>query len=130
MRAFRYWTNAPFLLGCGAYALNRWLIKPRVHIDFFHSYFNDLWLIPCALPPILWLHRRLCLRTHDDPPTVPEIAFHLVFWSLLLEWIGPKFVPHTTGDPWDAAAYAAGAAVAALAWHAERWFYLRPSHEL
>jgi hypothetical protein len=59
-----------------------------------------------------------------------EIVAHLIFWSLLFEWIGPKFVRGTTGDPLDALAYCAGAVVAALWWQRERWFNLRPSHEL
>lgn len=121
MRPFRYLRDPLFIVGCFAYAINRWLVKPHVHTGFFHSHFNDCWLIPCALPPILWLHRKLGLRPHDAPPQVSEILFHLVFWSLLFEWIGPKFVPHTTGDPLDALAYAAGALVAGLWWHHERW---------
>jgi hypothetical protein len=119
MRRFRYWSDPLFLLGCGAYALNRWLIKPHVTGGFVHSHFNDLWLVPCALPPILWLHRRLQLRSHDDPPSAAEIATHLVFWSLLFEWLGPNFVAHTTGDPADVLAYVIGAIVAGAWWHRE-----------
>lgn len=121
MQRFRYLRDPLFLVGCTAYALNRWLVKPHVHAGFFHSHFNDCWLIPCALPPILWLHRRLGLRSHDTPPQVCEITLHLIFWSLLFEWIGPKFVPHTTGDPLDVLAYAAGAVVACLWWQRDRW---------
>ena len=121
MRPFAYLRDPLFLVGCAAYGINRWLIKPHVHTGFMHSHFNDCWLIPCALPPILWLHRRLGLRRHDGPPQLGEIALHLVFWSLLFEWIGPKLVPHSTGDPLDVLAYAAGAAVAALWWHRPRW---------
>lgn len=125
MCRFRYLRDPLFLVGCAAYAINRWLVKPHVHIGFFHSHFNDLWLIPCALPPILWLYRRLGLRPHDNVPQISEIITHLVFWSALFEWIGPKFVPHTTGDPLDAIAYAAGAAVAGLWWQRNRWLNLR-----
>ena len=121
MRRFRYLRDPLFLTGCAAYAINRWLIKPHVHTGFFHSHFNDLWLIPCALPPILWLHRRLGLRSHDHAPTFSEITLHLVFWSALFEWIGPKFVSHTTGDPVDVLAYVVGAILAGLWWHRERW---------
>jgi hypothetical protein len=109
MCRFRYLRDPLFLLGCAAYASNRWLIKAHVHTGFLHSHFNDLWLIPCALPPILWLHRRLGLRAHDNAPAISEIALHLVFWSALFGWIGPLFVPHTTGDPLDVIAYAVGA---------------------
>src|SRR5882672_10855482 len=121
MRRFRYLCDPLFLMGCAAYAINRWFIKPHLHVEFFHSHFNDLWLIPCALPPILWLHRRLGLRIHDAAPQLSEIALHLVFWSALFEWIGPKFVPHTTGDLADVIAYAIGAISAGLWWHRERW---------
>jgi hypothetical protein len=122
MQPFLYLRDPLFLTGCAAYAVNRWLVKPHVYTGFFHSHFNDCWLIPCALPPILWLHRRLGLRFHDAPPQPSEITMHLIFWSLLFEWIGPRFVPHTTGDPLDALAYSAGALVAGLWWHRHRRF--------
>ena len=121
MRRFRYLRDPLFLTGCVGYAVNRWLIKPQVHAGFLHSYFNDLWLIPCALPPLLWLHRQLALRSHDHTPTISEIASHLICWSALLEWIGPKFVAHATGDPLDVLAYVAGAIGAGLWWHRERF---------
>ncbi|MBL9169417.1 MAG: hypothetical protein JNN07_16880 [Verrucomicrobiales bacterium] len=116
MRDFGYLRDPLFLTGCAAYAVNRWVLKPQVHLGFLHSYFNDLWLIPCALPPILWLHRRLGLRRHDTPPGVSEIASHLVFWSVLFEWVGPRWVGHATGDPGDVLAYTLGAILSGLFW--------------
>src|SRR5580765_5742669 len=112
MRRFLYLRDPLFLTGCAAYFINRWVVKPHVHTGLFHSHFNDLWLIPCALPPILWLHRGLGLRPHANAPQISEIIPHLIFWSALFEWIGPKFVPHTTGDPLDIPAYAVGALLA------------------
>jgi hypothetical protein len=130
MRRFLYLRDPLFLTGCAAYAINRLLIKPHVHTGFFHSHFNDCWLIPCALPPVLWLHRRLGVRLHDCAPRLSEIASHLVFWSVLFEWIGPKLVPHTVGDPADVIAYVAGAVIAGLWWNRERWLARTPNHEL
>ena len=121
MRRFHYLRDPLFLMGCAAYVINHWLIKPRAHTGFFHSQFNDFWLIPCALPPILWLHRQLALRSHDDPPRFSEIALHFIFWSALFEWIGPNFVSQTTRDPADVIAYAAGAILAGLWWQRDRW---------
>lgn len=86
------------------------------------NHFNDLWMIPCALPPLLWLYRRLGLRQHDRPPEVSEMVFHLVFWSLFCEGLGPFLVPRSTGDPWDVAAYSAGALVAGLWWRRRSLF--------
>lgn len=130
MRRFHYLRDPLFLLGCAAYVINRWLIKPHFHHGLFHSQFNDVWLIPCALPPVLWLHRRLGLRTNDAPPRLSEIAGHLIFWSFLFEWIGPKLVAHTTGDPADVLAYAIGATLAGLWWHRERLLARHSPHEL
>ena len=130
MRRFLYPRDPLFLAGCAAYAINRWLVKPHVHTGFFHAHFNDCWLIPCALPPVLWLHRRLGLRLHDGKPQLSEIISHLVFWSIMFEWIGPKFVSRATADPLDVIAYAAGALVAGLWWHRDRWVNLRPYAEL
>lgn len=121
MHRFRYLRDPLFLFGCAAYTLNRWLLKPHLPSGFLHSHFNDLWLIPCALPPILWLHRQSGLRSHDQPPTLSEITLHLVFWSALFEWIGPKFVSHTTADLLDVVAYLAGAVLAGVWWQRDRW---------
>ncbi len=120
MRRFGYVRDPAFIGGCAAYALNRWCFKPHFASPFLHSYFNDLWLIPCALPPILWLHRKLGLRRHDDFPTWTEIGFHLAFWSVLFEYLGPRWIPGTTADVLDIAAYAAGSIAAGIWWRRTR----------
>jgi hypothetical protein len=114
------------MFGCAAYMANRWVLKPHIHSAFFHGYFNDLLLIPCALPPVLWLHRRLGLRKHDDPPRTSEVLFHLAVWSALFEWIGPHLVRHATGDPLDVAAYGAGAGFALIYWRISRLRFALP----
>ena len=129
MQRFRYCRDPLFVIGCAAYAINRWLVKPHVHMGFFHSHFNDCWLIPCALPPVLWLHQFLRLRHYAPAPQVSEILLHLLFWSVLFEWIGPRFMPHTTADPLDVIAYAAGATVNGLWWHRECWLKPVSNHE-
>jgi hypothetical protein len=113
---FRFCADGLFLVGCSAYALNRWVLKPRIHSRFLHGHFNDLWLIPCALPPLLWLHRKLGIRS-GLPPSALEIAGHLCLWSLLFEWIGPKFWSRATADPWDVLCYWVGGTLAWLWWH-------------
>jgi len=120
MRRFAYMRDPLFLLGCASYAVNRWLVKPHVHNAFLHSQFNDLWLIPCALPPILWIHRKIGARSHDEQPRLIEIGAHLVFWSIFFEWLGPKLVSHATGELADVFAYCIGAILAACWWNRER----------
>ncbi|HEX3797713.1 MAG TPA: hypothetical protein VH413_03355 [Verrucomicrobiae bacterium] len=129
MRPFLYFRDPLFLIGCAAYALNRFVVKHYIHRGFFHDHFNDCWLIPCALPPVLWLHQRLGLRPHNAPPQFLEIFAHLIFWSLLFEWIGPKFVHGTTSDPMDVVAYFTGGLIAWIWWQRDSWLKARPAHE-
>ena len=112
---FRYLRDPLFLCACAAYALNRWLLKPNLPQPLLHNWFNDLLLIPCALPPLLLMHRWLGLRKHDETPTRFEIFGHLVGWAILFEAIGPHLMRGVTGDPWDVAAYSIGA-IAAIRW--------------
>ncbi len=88
-----------------------------MHSPFLHDHFNDVLLIPCALPPLLLLQRWLRLRSHDRAPTPGEIALYLGVWSILFEVIGPHIMPRTVGDPWDVVAYVAGGVLAGLWWH-------------
>ena len=112
---FRYARDPLFLLSCLLYLLNRTLLKPHFQIPFLHNYFNDLLLIPCALPLVLLLQRKLRLREVDCPPTFFEISFHLVIWSLLFEGVAPHLI-HSTGDPYDPLAYWAGGIISWLIW--------------
>jgi hypothetical protein len=109
-----------FLIGCAAYALNRLVLKPHFSSALLHNWFNDALLIPCALPPLLLMHRWLGLRKHDSPPTALEVTAHVIGWSALFEWAGPHFMRGTTGDPWDVVAYCVGAVVALTWWRGER----------
>ncbi len=108
----------PLFLGCSSlYAVNRWLVKPHVHNSFLRFHFNDLLLIPCALPPLLLIQRGLRLRTHDKPPTPGEISLYVATWAILFEVVGPHFVRRATGDIRDVVAYFCGAVLAGVWWH-------------
>ena len=116
MKKFRYLLDPVCLTACALYVLNRWIIKPHSGPGFFHDWFSDVLLIPCALPPLLWMHRRLNLRAHDGAPTMTEVFGHVALWTLLFEGIGPYLMSHTTGDWMDAVAYVTGAMVAFAIW--------------
>ncbi len=130
MISFRYFRDRLFLLACSLYALNRWLLKPRVHSPFLHDHFNDLLLIPCALPPLLLMQRWLGLRDDDRAPSAGEIALYVVVWSILFEVIGPHLMPWAVGDVWDAVAYAAGGVLAGLWWNRRGVGFRVKRHEL
>jgi len=114
---FGYLRDRLFLAAVAGYALNCWLLKPLFAAPFLHGHFNDLLLIPAALPVVLWLQRVVGLRDHDLAPSWTETAFHLAVWSLICEFIGPHWLHHGTADVWDAVAYAAGGVVACLWWN-------------
>ncbi len=114
---FRYARDPLFLGACAAYLLNRFLIAPASHSLFLRGYFDDLLLIPCALPLVLWVHRKFGWRPHDAPPTAGEIALHWGVWSLVCEGFGPQLLHRGVADRWDVVAYGAGALAAWLWWH-------------
>ena len=130
MKKFRYLRDGLFLVSCSLYALNRWGIKPHTHNPFLRFHFNDLLLMPCALPLLLWMQRRLHLRTTDAAPTWGELALYTVFWSILFEVIGPHLVRGATGDPWDVVVYFIGAILAGLWWNRRTIFPSQTLHEL
>lgn len=116
MSRFRYGRDALCLLACALYALNVLWLREQVGGAFLHGYFNDLLLIPAALPLVLWVQRWLGVRTTDTAPRWGEIVLHVAAWSLVAELIAPQVLARATGDWVDVAAYAAGGLVAGCWW--------------
>lgn len=99
------------------YAVNRWLLPSAAKGAFMRHHFADLLLIPAALPPLLWLQRRLGVRHTDEPPAWSEVALAVVVWSVAAEGVGPLLFSRATADIRDVLAYAVGGWVAGLIWH-------------
>lgn len=116
MKPFGYARDPLCLLAIALYALNRWALKPHLSSGFMHDHFNDLLLIPAALPLVLWVQRKLNWRLHDAPPRWTEIVLHLGIWGVICEVAGPRIAAHATGDWRDLVAYTVGAALAGLWW--------------
>jgi len=116
MRRFRYGRDALCIAACVAYAMNSWILPDSWRTPFLHEHLNDALLIPAALPLLLWAHRGLGLRAHDEPPRWVEIVITVVLWSVAAELVAPALFANATGDWRDIVAYAAGAAIAGLWW--------------
>jgi hypothetical protein len=114
---FGYLRDPLCIAACALYALNRIWWRGHVGGTFLTGYFNDLLLIPAALPLVLWIQRRLGVRHDDQPPRWREIGLHLVVWSIAAEGVMPHLVARATGDWHDVLAYTAGALVAGLCWN-------------
>jgi len=117
MTGFRYARDPLCVIACTGYALNRWLVPLAFKGVFLRNYFSDTLLIPAALPLMLWLHQRLGIRPPATKPSWSEITLHVAVWSVAAEVVSPRLFAHTTGDPWDVAAYATGALLSGLVWH-------------
>ena len=120
--AFGYWRDPVFLGASALYALNRFLLIPAAGAahPVLRNHAGDFFLIPCALPALLFLQRVTGLRTHDRPPTPGECFLYLALWSFLFEFLFPHLLHRGVGDPRDVASYALGALVAMTFWHLPR----------
>lgn len=108
----------PFwMVSIACYAFHKcWqLVSPGS--GWMDHYWNDLWMLPCALPMILSLYVVLGLREPTACPTWAEILWHGVLWGLMAEFVGPLLFKHSVGDPWDLLAYAVGGVVFFCRWH-------------
>lgn len=116
MTKYRYALDPVCLVACTLYAANRWCLPATFKSPFLRDHFDDCLLIPAALPLVLWVQRKLRLRTSDLPPNWREVLLHLTVWSIAAEVIGPHLFSRATGDVWDVVAYTVGAAVAWGIW--------------
>jgi len=116
MTRFAYLRDPLFLTACATYAVNRFWLEHILSWSFLHRHFNDLLLIPAALPLVLWIQWRFGWHTHDRAPTWPEVLGQLALWSLICEVVGPLWLKYGTGDPGDVLAYAVGGVTGCLWW--------------
>ena len=116
VKRFGYFRDPVCLVACALYVFNRVWWRGDFGGLFFTGYFNDLLLIPAALPLVLWLQRRLGVRAVDSPPRWREIALHLLVWSVTAEGIMPQLTARATGDWYDVLAYSVGASLAGYWW--------------
>jgi hypothetical protein len=123
------WGDWLWWSAAAAYSLNRFCLKPLFGSGnrFLHGHFNDLLLVPAALPPLIFVYRALGIRTHDRPPTWIEIALHGAAWCLFFEMAGPALLHKGTADFGDVIAYATGAVAAGMVWNRDARPTLSPS---
>ncbi|HTG45887.1 MAG TPA: hypothetical protein VK633_15310 [Verrucomicrobiae bacterium] len=117
---FRPLRDPLFVFCTSSYALNRWILRPRVHSDFLRFWLADLLLIPCAVPILLSLFRLLQLPASEEGISWKELAWILALWSVLFEVVGPLYLPNSTGDWNDVLMYWTGGLVAWIYWNRKR----------
>lgn len=119
--AFRYFGDPVFLGASFLFGINRFFLRPLFggYFSLLRNHWNDCFLIPAALPVLVWMFRKTNLRKHDAPPTWSEIIEWTLLWSLTFEWFFPRFFHWGTADWRDALCYATGALVAGLLWNTD-----------
>lgn len=117
-RTFRYFRDPLCLAATLIYILNRTFFKPfcGTQFHFLRNHLDDFLLIPTALPLLLWIFRKLNLRSSDLHPTRQEIVTWTIVWSVLFEGVFPVLFVQSTADWLDVLAYATGAVVAWAIW--------------
>ena len=127
MNRFGFLHDRLFRFSLAAYAVNRLVVLPHLagfvhaHLPwawpFLHSHFDDLLLMPVALPVVLWMQRLSGLRKHDQPPAWSEMFSHLAIWSVMCKIVGPFYCHLGVADPWDVLFFAAGGLAACSWWN-------------
>jgi hypothetical protein len=127
MTRFGYLRDGLFGFSFGFYAVNKLIVLPHFgelfhsHLHwawpFLHSHFDDLLLMPAALPVILWIQRLGGLRQHDGPPGWGEMMLHLAIWSVMCKIVGPVYCHIGVADPWDVLFFAMGGCAACGWWN-------------
>jgi len=115
---FAYLADKTFLAACALYAANRFWGKPLLgdSLHFLRNHLDDCLLIPAALPPLLYVFRKLGLRRDDLPPSLREVAKWTLLWSIAFEWAFPLFLHKGVADWRDVLAYATGGLVSWMLW--------------
>ena len=127
MNRFGYLHDRLFRFSLAAYALNHLVIVPHCAgfvaarlpwaWPFLHGHFDDLLLIPVALPVVLWLQHGMGLRPQERPPGWAEMLGHLAVWSVIAKVIGPFWLHVGVADPWDLLFFTGGGIAATWWWH-------------
>jgi hypothetical protein len=117
---FKYLTDPLFLLSSVAYAINKTLLVFTKGSNwasaFLASYFNDLLLVPVAIPIILFFSKTLAFRPRSLSPSLPEVAIPVLIWSIAFEVVGPYVFRRGVSDPFDVIAYCFGGFASWLFW--------------
>jgi hypothetical protein len=120
---YRYMKDPLFLFCLLLYCVNRWVLKPYFPNPISKGYLNDLICLPFWVPIMLFIMRRIGLRTDDLAPQSYEVLIPLVMWSWVFEALLPRvnvFRGLATSDHLDIFCYTLGAFIASIFW--KTWY--------
>lgn len=113
---YKFLKDKLFIISVILYLINSLTIRMGINNNYFmRNYFNDLLLIPVALPIVLYLIKLFKFR-NDNYPSFSEIFICLIVWSIMFEFVGPKIMNKGTADIYDVLAYSVGAIISYAIW--------------
>lgn len=119
---FAYLRDPLFVACFVVYWVHGALANHGMSTPLLRGYLNDVLCVPFWLPMMLWVARKLRIRSHDHSPDAVEIVVPLVVWSIVFEVVPLQEIWHVpaAADPFDVLAYCLGAMIAVAFW---RWHY-------
>lgn len=100
-----------FLCASGLYVILFVLKKSSVHLPFVSDYLADFLALPVVLSIALWGIRISKTDRRQWTYHWLHIAFLVLLFAFLFEFLYPRMTDRFTSDPWDVLAYALGGLV-------------------
>lgn len=122
VKRFRGLGDPLCLLACALYLMNRLWMRSHLGGAFLQGHFDDMLMVPAALPMVLWIHERVHWRPVGALPTFSEVVAHVGIWSFVCEVLGPHLNSRAVGDPLDVLCYVVGGVGSWLWWHLPKRF--------
>ncbi len=111
------WLEPFWIFSLACYAVHRWWQWASPSPGWMSNHWNDIWMLPCAVPLVTRMYAALNLRASTAPPSLSEIVWLGLLWSVMAECLAPLWFTRSTGDPLDVLAYGLGGFMLWLRWH-------------
>ena len=104
--------NPFFYIPCIVFWTNQYFEKVmQVFVRLVHAYLDDLMAVPVVLGITLQVFKWIHPQKNTFVFTKFQVALGLVYFSVLFEFVLPKWSNTYTSDIWDLVCYAIGALI-------------------
>lgn len=116
---YKFLLDPIFLISILLYSINKSLLIFTSYlnkISLLTGYFNDLLLIPCVLPLLIFIINKLGFRSYKYSPQTSEVIITISIVVIICEFIGPFILIKGTYDLVDILAYSLGGLISLILW--------------
>ncbi|MGD1843867.1 MAG: hypothetical protein ACFB10_00560 [Salibacteraceae bacterium] len=104
----RLFLNPLFVVSATLFWANQGLEKLGIFLPYVHAYLDDIVALPITLTIALWVQRTWVFRNPGYVLNWKHIAFTVIYFGLVFEWLLPKWSTVHHADPFDLIAYSVG----------------------